>query len=118
MMRTMNVLTGKVVEIEEVAPSFPSEPTIEDYRIAIQAHVDAVAVGRLYDSAVSLASYATSTNPAWADEAAAFIAWRDEVWIFAYAELAKVTADPPQREQPTVEDFIAELPGIEWPDPE
>lgn len=88
--------------------------TVEDYRIAIQAHVDATAIVGNYDSGTSLASYVASTNPAWAAEAAAFVAWRDSVWAYAYAELDKVLAG--QREQPDVEAFIAELPEIEWPE--
>lgn len=85
----------------------------EDYRLAIQAHVDAAAQARRYDGGVSLASYVASSNPAWAAEATAFVAWRDAVWAYAYAELDKVLAG--QREQPGVEVFLGELPVIEWP---
>lgn len=35
------------------------------------------------------------------------------MWIYAYAELDRVTLG--EREVPTVEEFIAELPVIEWP---
>lgn len=38
------------------------------------------------------------------------VAWRDAVWAHAFAELGKVQHG--QRPQPTVEDFIAELPVI------
>lgn len=88
-------------------PSAP--PTIEDFRAAVQAHVDAVAVARLYDSGVSLASYIGSTNAAWAAEAATFIAWRDAVWAHVYALWAKAPADL------TPEALIADLPRITWP---
>jgi hypothetical protein len=43
----------------------------------------------------------------------AFIAWRDEVWGYAYAELAKVMAG--ERERPTVEELIGELEPLDWP---
>lgn len=46
----------------------------------------------------------------------AFVAWRDAVWTYAYAELDKVLAA--EREQPSVEAFIGELPVIAWPEPE
>lgn len=85
---------------------------IESFRLAIQSHVDDTARSRLYDSGNSLASYVTSTNPAWAAEAITFVAWRDAVWLYAYTELDKVTAQ--EREVPTVEDFINELPTIVW----
>ena len=86
---------------------------IERFRYAVQEHIDQTARSRNYDSGYALASYALSTNPAWAAEAQAFVAWRDAAWSHAYAELDKVTAGV--REAPIVERFIAELPGIDWP---
>lgn len=41
-----------------------------------------------------------------------FVAWRDAVWLYAYVERDRVMAG--EREQPTVEEFIGELPVIEW----
>lgn len=87
---------------------------MEQFRSAIQSHVDATAASRRYDNGVSLASYVASSNPEWAAEAQAFVAWRDAVWAYAYGELDKVLAG--EREQPGVEDFIAELPVIGWAD--
>ncbi|TKT79957.1 hypothetical protein [Aquamicrobium sp. LC103] len=87
---------------------------VEEFRTAIQAHVDATAQSRRYDSGNSLASYVASTNPIWATEAQAFVAWRDGGWAYAYAELDKVLAS--EREQPTVEGFIGELDPMMWPD--
>lgn len=83
------------------------------FRSAIQSHVDETARTRAYDSGNSLAGYVTSTNETWASEAQAFVAWRDEVWAYAYAELDKVTHG--QRPVPTVEDFVDELPAMAWP---
>ena len=97
-------------------PQLTAEQLLELFRGAIQAHVDATAQTRSYDSGTSLASYVASGNAQWAAEAAAFVTWRDAVWIYTYAELDKVTADPPQRDVPTIEDFLAELPAIAWPD--
>lgn len=88
-------------------------PTLDDYRFAIQSHIDATAGQRSYDSGITCASYVGSTNPIWAAEAAAFTAWRDDVWTYAYAELAKVQNG--QRPQPTVETILAELPALTWP---
>ncbi|TKT78441.1 hypothetical protein [Aquamicrobium sp. LC103] len=87
---------------------------IERFRMAVQAHVDATAQSQRYDSGNSLASYVASTNATWAAEAQAFVAWRDAVWVYAYAELDKVLAG--EREQPTVEGFIGELDPMMWPD--
>ncbi|CAN7625337.1 hypothetical protein [Aminobacter sp. LjRoot7] len=88
-------------------------PTLADYKAAIERLLDARAQDRRYDSAVSITTYVGSTNAAWAAEAAAFVAWRDSVWTYAYAELEKVTAG--LRPQPTVADFLAELPAMSWP---
>jgi len=91
----------------------PPPLTAEQFASAIQSHVDATAKARGYADGVALAGYSTSTIPAWAAEAAAFIAWRDAVWIYAYTELAKVQGG--QREVPTVAELIEELPTIVWP---
>lgn len=88
-------------------------PTQQDYAAAIQAHVDATAQEKGYGSCVSLASYVASTNVVWAAEAAAFVAWRDAVWAYAYAQLAAVAAE--ERAQPTVAELVGELPEMEWP---
>lgn len=96
-----------------IPPYAPPAPTIDDYETAIQGIVDATAREKLFRDGVTLASYTASTNPQWAAEAAAFVAWRDGVWAYAYSELAKVQAG--QRDQPSVEEFLAEVEPIEWP---
>ncbi len=106
----------KVVPVEDGQPQteHPGLDPIEVFRREIQAHIDAKAAERQYDSGTTLASYANSTIPEWAAEAQAFVAWRDQVWAYALTELSKVQGGA--REQPAVEGFIAELPPFEWPD--
>lgn len=99
----------KYVHELEIEPA----PTVEDYKVAIVVHLDATAQSRLYDSAVSIATYVGSTNPQWVAEAAAFVAWRDAVWAYAYSELDKVMTA--QRGQPTVAELLGELPAMVWP---
>lgn len=99
------------------APDLPltmAVPDVAAYSAAITAHLEATARSRSYDSALSLASYVASAIPAWAAEAAAFVAWRDAVWAYALTEMGKVQAA--ERAPPTVEALIAELPVIAWPD--
>lgn len=91
----------------------PPPPSVDDYEDAIQAHVDDAARSKLFRDGVTLASYASSTNPAWASEAQAFVAWRDQVWAYAYQELAAVMSG--ERRQPTVAEIVGELPAISWP---
>lgn len=100
---------GEVVVVE---PSLPP-PTIIDYENAIQNLVDSTARERQFRDGVTLASYTASTKPKWAAEAQAFVAWRDNVWFYAYGELAKVQAG--QRPQPTVDQFLGEIARIAWP---
>ncbi|MGP4671794.1 hypothetical protein ACSV5N_07495 [Agrobacterium salinitolerans] len=92
---------------------YPPGPTISDYENAVQNLVDTTARERQFRDGVTLASYTASTKQEWAAEAQAFVAWRDNVWFYAYGELAKVQAG--QRPQPTVEQFLAEIAPIAWP---
>ena len=93
--------------------AFLNPVTLTDYDHAIQNLVDQTARERQFRDGVTLASYTASTKPKWAAEAQAFVAWRDNVWHYAYGELAKVQAG--QRPQPTVEQFLAEIAPIAWP---
>ncbi|MDH2092571.1 hypothetical protein N5K21_28055 [Rhizobium pusense] len=102
-------VNGEVVLAEPIT----APPTITDYENAIQNLVDSTARERQFRDGVTLASYIGSTKPKWAAEAQAFVAWRDNVWFYAYGELAKVQAG--QRQQPTVEQFRAEISPIAWP---
>lgn len=109
-----NALTGEWSEVDDGVPEpdpVLPPPTLEDYTNAIQSHVDAQAKSRLYTDGNSLATYAASTIPQWADEAQAFIAWRDTVWAQVYA----LWADPPAT-PPTIEELISSLPVINWPE--
>lgn len=88
-------------------------PTQADYAAAIQAHIDATAKQRGYNDGVHLASYVASTVSPWSAEAAAFVAWRDAVWLYAYQQMDLVTAN--ERAKPAVEELVAELPVVDWP---
>lgn len=99
----------------EPEPEPPTqEEVIESFRWAIQAHIDNVAHIKKYDSGTSFASYVSSTNPTWANEALTFVAWRDSVWEYSYSELDKVMSG--ERSEPSIEEFISELPVIVWPE--
>lgn len=103
------------VAVGNSAVPYVAPPATEaDYAAAIQSQVDTTAKSKGYADGVALAGYSTSTIPAWSAEAASFIAWRDQVWVYAYTELAKVQGG--QRAQPKIDDLIAELPTIKWPD--
>lgn len=102
------------ITLPEGMPLFGPVPTIglPDYEAALDAHVEAVAAAKGYKTAASCAGYVSSTIPAWAAEAAAFIAWRDAVWIGVYAALAAVQGGAPA---PSVDALVAGLPAMVWP---
>ena len=81
--------------------------------VAVQAHLDATARARSYDSALSCVSYIDSTVAAYRAEAAAMRDWRDAVWTRCYELLAEVQAGT--RPIPTESELIALLPTIVWP---
>lgn len=87
--------------------------TRQQYIAAVLRHLDTVAKQRNYDSIISACSYATSTNPTFAAEAQACVAWRDAVWVACY----QIDADVANAVRPvmTVEELLAELPVIAWP---
>ncbi|MFJ6323830.1 MULTISPECIES: hypothetical protein [unclassified Rhizobium] len=91
----------------------PPLPALADYQAAIQRFIDTTAQSEQFNDGVTLASYKDSSNALWAAQATVFIAWRDQVWAYCYAQLAAVQAG--QRAQPTISAFLAELPPITWP---
>lgn len=86
---------------------------IEQFTDALEVEIDTVAAQRSYSSGVSCASYKDSTSTQWAAEATVFIAWRDSCYVYAYDYLAK--AQDGTIPSPTIDDFIAGLPAINWP---
>lgn len=81
---------------------------------AVQRHLDDTAKERGYDGILSLCTYATSANSKFKAEGQAGVEWRDDVWDYCYGELDKVEAE--EREIPSAEDLVAELPAFQWPE--
>jgi hypothetical protein len=102
-----------IIKIRTPAAPTP-EQMIAAYQAAIQRHIDAKAGERSYTDGIHAASYTASTVPLWAAEAAAFVAWRDAVWIYAVALLTEVQGG--QIAPPTEAEVIAGLPALVWPE--
>lgn len=101
-------LEGEIVTVEpSTAPA-----TITDYENAIQQLIEETAQSKQYDTAANLASYVASTVPVWAAQAQTFVAWRDAVWQYTYQQLEQFQLG--LIEQPSVADFLEELPTIDW----
>lgn len=104
---TRSVVKGRV-EVSRVYA-----PDVAAYQEALERHVEGVAISHSYSSAVSLATYAASAVPLWKAEADAFVAWRDQVWVYVLGELDKVQNG--ERKPPPLDVLIAELPAMVWP---
>lgn len=96
-----------------VAAEKLSRPLVSDYSAAIENLLNSAALERRYDSINTAVSYRDDPNPTYAAEGKALFEWRSAVWTYATMELAKVQAG--EREQPTVEAFVVELPTFTWP---
>lgn len=89
------------------------EYKISVLKSAVQSHLDNTAKERGYDNIMSACTYATSTNPQFAAEGQACVAWRDSVWAYCYNVLSDYNAGI--RSEPTAEALLAELPTFSWP---
>lgn len=92
----------------------PAPPAVPDYVTAVQMMLDTKARERLYDNILSACTYATSTRPKFQAEGQACVAWRDAVWSRCYELMADV--DSGALTQPTIEELLAMLPTMEWPE--
>ena len=110
---------GKIIAADEhgapilIDPPAPTlEQTLQIYTAKIQARLDSFVQSRSYDSGVSCASYAASTNATFKSEANRFIELRDQTWDKCYAVMDDVTAG--KRPMPTFDDLLLELPVLTW----
>lgn len=87
--------------------------TVQEKAEYIQKHIDSVAQEKDFGDGFACASYSSSTNELWQAQALAFISWRDAVWVYSYTEFAKM--ENSEREVPTIEEFLTELPAMVWP---
>lgn len=94
-------------------PEPTSEQVIAHYTSVIQARLDDFAKTRGYDSALSAATYATSSNAKFAAEGQYIVSARDASWTAAYEQLLDYQSGG---EQPSLESVLAGLPALAWPD--
>ena len=78
-------LENSVITFNQAAYSAALQATaISQYKVAAQTQLDSVAQAWGYDSLVSAASYASSSNTKFKAEGIALINWRDSYWSQAY----------------------------------
>ena len=108
-------LEHAITVTEEQPPPPPTPEQIQkQFTDAIQARLDAFARTKNYDGILSAASYATSTNPQFRAEGQYAVEARDATWAAAYAILGAVLAG--ERPMPTLDEVMAELPELAWPE--
>ena len=105
----------KLAAAPEIDPYVPTaEEVAKAYELAVQARLDAAAIAARYDNIATAVSYAEEPAvPKFQRDGKAFRAWRSLVWAYAYEQLAAVKAG--ERTQPTIQDFLLELPELELP---
>ena len=86
----------------------------ELFKSKLQEAIDNKAMGKGYTNGFACATYVTSTNPQWAAEAQAFVAWRDICFDYGYDYLSKVQSG--EIANPNLEDFLMEIPAMVWPE--
>lgn len=86
---------------------------LDSYVTATQEIIDQAAQAKGYDNGFSCASYVTSTNPQWAAEAQAFVAWRDQVWNYGLEIYDSVVNHG--QPVPAMNFYLNGLPAMSWP---
>ena len=95
-------------------PARVAEAVRSTFEQAIQGHLNAGAVAAGYDDVSTVVSYAEEPAvPKFQNDGIAFRKWRSLVWAYAYEQLDAVKSG--EREQPTVDEFLLELPVLELP---
>lgn len=104
---------GYAIHERDLTPEQRAEILVRRYTDALTGHLDAVAQARRYDNRITCSLRAGYPGPFQA-EGAAFAAWMDTCNALGYQILAEVQAGA--RPLPTVDEFIALLPEMVWPD--
>jgi len=102
---------GKPV-LKDPPPPTP-EQIIAQYDAAVQQRLDDFAKTRNYTNIMSAATYATSTVPKFKAEGQYAVEARDATWAKCYEILAAVEGGT--RPMPTLDELLAELPVLTWP---
>ena len=89
----------------------PPPPTLDDFDIAMEEHLRRERVARGYTTREP-DSYLTSSNARWKQDAEDWVAHRDAVMEYALGLINAVEAG--EAAIPTMEEFTAGLPEIEW----
>lgn len=79
---------------------------------AVQRHLDVTVKAKGYESVLSAATYATSTNTKFKADGIAAIKWRDAVWTVCHSALTDAKSGA--KTIPTESELLASLPTLSW----
>ena len=100
-------------QIPELLQEFEYEKFVSQGIPLISIYCDSVAKEKKFDTALSCASYVSSTVDEWRNQTLVFVSWRDAVFSYLIQQLPLMKSG--QRSIPTFQEFKSELPVIEWP---
>lgn len=100
---------GEIVRQYEVRET--PQPTLADFDAAMEAHLYEERAARGYTTREPDA-YLNSSVPRWAQDARDWVAHRDAVMAYALALMDQV--EDGERDAPTLAEFRAGLPAIQW----
>ena len=110
---------GKIISADENGhpilidpPPLTTEQIVAGFVTAIQQRLDDFAKTRGYDGIMSACTYATSTVPKFQSEGQYCVGARDDTWSMAYDMLEDVQSGA---DVPTMEEVMASLPVLAWP---
>lgn len=105
---------GEYYECVAIPP--PPPPTPEELKKAltdaVQDYMDETAKAKGYDNIFTVCTYIDTGVEQFDEEGRKARAWRSACWSYCYAQLDLFEAG--EREIPTAEELIAELPRLEW----
>lgn len=97
----------------EAQPARATPDPLAAYTAVIQQRLDDFARTRNYDGILSAATYATSQVPKFKAEGQYAVEARDTTWAKCYEIMAAVESGT--RPMPTMDELLAELPVLAWP---
>jgi hypothetical protein len=103
-------ITEEEAEELNAPPPETAEQIIARLEAALDRHLDAVANSYRYESIRTMVTYATSEHQTFGPEGRAAVKFRDAVYAYGIQVIADVEAG--NRDIPTEEELIAELPLI------
>lgn len=103
-----------MTDIEAMYPMVQSAMLQTQVVSAVQSRLDDFARTKGYDGILSACTYATSAVPSFKAEGQYAVNSRDSYWATCYQILGAVQQG--LRALPSLEEVIAELPPLQWPD--